>query len=170
MTNNTIPNVPRELLENLIEQHITAHGCTTETARQAQLMLSAKSTAGVDGLPEFLTPELKSIGEAAVAKAVADQCYSVPVLQTVYAEAVLLSVVDDAQAIIDGLREDRDSHHRACIRAMEDRNQLAKCLKFARTTMSVVADNANLRGVEHRSLIAEVNRIDAALSAGKEGE
>ena len=39
MTNSI--NVTRELLENLIEQHITAHGCTTETARQAQLMLSA---------------------------------------------------------------------------------------------------------------------------------
>ncbi len=50
MTNNTIANVPRELLEHLIEQHITAHGCTTETARQAQLMLSAPSPAGVDGL------------------------------------------------------------------------------------------------------------------------
>lgn len=45
-----INNVPRKLLENLIEQHITAHGCTTETARQAQLMLSVPSPAGVDGL------------------------------------------------------------------------------------------------------------------------
>ena len=27
-----------------------------------------------------------------------------------------------------------------------------------------IADNANLRGVEHRSLISEVKRIDAALA------
>ena len=52
----------------------------------------------------------------------------------------------------------------------EERDHLAQCLKFARTTMAVVANNANLRGVEHRSLVAEVKRIEAALSAGKEVE
>lgn len=47
----------------------------------------------------------------------------------------------------------------------EERDHLAQCLKFARTTMAVVANNANLRGVEYRSLVTEVKRIDAALSA-----
>ena len=46
---NTINNVPCELLETLIEQHITAHGFTNHTARQAQLILCAPSPAGVDG-------------------------------------------------------------------------------------------------------------------------
>lgn len=43
--------------------------------------------------------------------------------------------------------------------------KLAQCLKFARTTMAVVADNANLRGVEYRSLMSEIKRIDDLLSA-----
>lgn len=43
--------------------------------------------------------------------------------------------------------------------------ELVACLKFARTTMAVVADNANLRGVEYRSLIAEIKRIDAKLAS-----
>ena len=50
MTNNTINNVPCELLETLIEQHITAHGFTNHTARQAQLILCAPSPAGGGGL------------------------------------------------------------------------------------------------------------------------
>lgn len=45
--------------------------------------------------------------------------------------------------------------------------ELVACLKFARTTMAVVADNANLRGVEYRSLIAEIKRIDAKLASLK---
>lgn len=49
----------------------------------------------------------------------------------------------------------------------EDRDHLAQCLKFARTTMAVVANNANLRGVEYRSLIAEIKRIDAKLASLK---
>ena len=55
-------------------------------------------------------------------------------------------------------------------RLRTERDHLAQCLKFARTTMAVVANNANLRGVEYRSLVTEVKRIDAAVSAGKEGE
>lgn len=47
--------------------------------------------------------------------------------------------------------------------------ELVACLKFARTTMAVVADNANLRGVEYRSLIAEIKRIDAKLASRPSG-
>jgi len=64
-----------------------------------------------------------------------------------------------------------DNYSRMFEECAEERDQLARCLKFARTTIAVVADNANLRGVEHRSLIAEVKRIDAVLaSIGKEPE
>jgi hypothetical protein len=42
--------------------------------------------------------------------------------------------------------------------------ELVACLKFARATMATVAENANLRGVEHRSLMSEVKRIDAKLA------
>jgi hypothetical protein len=41
--------------------------------------------------------------------------------------------------------------------------ELVECLKFARATMATVAENANLRRVEHRSLMSEVKRIDAKL-------
>jgi hypothetical protein len=41
---------------------------------------------------------------------------------------------------------------------------LVQCLKFARATMATVAENANLRGVENRSLMSEVKRIDAKLA------
>lgn len=46
-------------------------------------------------------------------------------------------------------------------------DQFKKCLKYARTTMAVIADNAKLRGVEYRSLMSEVSRIDAALAEVK---
>ncbi len=42
--------------------------------------------------------------------------------------------------------------------------ELIQCLRYARTTMATVAEGANLRGVEYRSLISEVKRIDDHLS------
>jgi hypothetical protein len=42
--------------------------------------------------------------------------------------------------------------------------ELVECLKFARTTMRTVAMHAKLTGVEHRSLMSEVARIDAKLA------
>ena len=59
-------------------------------------------------LPEFLTEELKVLGENAVARAVEDQCYSVPILQAVYGEAIRKRICDDAQDIINDLLDERD--------------------------------------------------------------
>lgn len=173
---NTIPNVPRELLERvakpvLFKSQEDAHA---DSCAELRALLSAPSPAGVDGL------EVRAYEHVLHMELGQKECFFSEIEElpfgvkgedfsaTYDVTSDPLCRLSDAQAIIDGLREDRDSHQRACIRAMEDRNQPAKCLKFARTTMSVVADNANLRGVEHRSLIAEVNRIDSALSAGKD--
>lgn len=160
---DTIPNVPRELLETLIEQHITAHGCTNHTARQAQLILCAPSPNGVDGLEVVgyvSQDDIKWQGDCTLRlKPYSD--YVIPLCR-----------LSDAAAIIDGLRgevevmtQHANNYSLMFEECAEERDHLAQCLKFARTTMAVVANNANLRGVEYRSLVTEVKRIDAALSA-----
>lgn len=79
---------------------------------------------------------------------------------------------DRDQELINGMRHEI-ARHKTRINRLEQRRpadqvtepdaELVACLKFARTTMAVVADNANLRGVEYRSLITEIKRIDAKL-------
>ena len=149
MTNNTIPNVPRELLESLIEQHITAHGCTTETARRAQLLLSAPSPAGVDGL------EVVAVLLAAPAD---DRKMDAVVVRTKnYADgsqvagriAQQLCRLSDAQAIIDGLRGEADQQAQRIA-------ELASHLEFAVTMLTVAGLAGN----------AQVEAMRSALSAG----
>lgn len=162
-------SVPRELLDRCCKRmYDTMQGDLHEELRA---LLSAPSPAGVDGLEVVGYLLTKGNQLSRMPASAADEP---------------LCRLSDAQAIIDGLRgeverktrsldsygeeldkmqESIDSGYRAKMKYKRERNQLAKCLKFARTTMSVVADNANLRGVEHRSLISEVKRIDAALSA-----
>ena len=115
MTNNTINNVPRELLDSLLTV-IESNGYAAdevEVVDELRGLLSAPSPAGVDGLE------------------VVGYSYGNGILindttqpdNPMYTKLVRLS---DAQAIIDVLREDRDSHQRACIRAMEEHDQQAR--------------------------------------------
>ena len=168
MTNNTIPNVPRALLERAatsIEQRmcIQCEGvpcCMPEslnTLSDIRALLSAPSPAGVDGLGDtakLLLPALR---------------------QYMHNDGSGLLAgydLETTQAIIDGLRgevevmtQHANNYSLMFEECAEERDHLAQCLKFARTTMAVIADNANLRGVEYRSLVTEVKRIDAALAA-----
>ena len=195
---NTIPNVQRELLADLLGND---HDKRIMAERHLLAMLAnAPSPAGVDGLPEFLTQELEAVGQEAVAKAVDDQCSSVPVLQAVYGEAIRKRVVDDAQAIIDGLRGEVDQLQsmlatvsKAGIRIRTERDKQAKRIGELE---GLLRDSAELikHGVfedgycccgssvdshglgdghspvdalaYHAGQVCE--RIDAALSAGKE--
>ena len=103
---DTINNVPCELLETLIEQHITAHGFTNHTARQAQLILCAPSPAGVDGLKRY---EVFPYLDDEVAEL--DICESDDGTFVKY---------DDVTAIIDGLRgEVTDLHTTMMAAAVE---------------------------------------------------
>ena len=163
---NTIPNVPRELLEHLIEQHITAHGCTNETARKAQLLLSAPSPAGVDGLE------------------VVGYSYGNGILindttqpdNPMYTKLVRLS---DAQAIIDGLRGEVaelqamiTNLSRAGIRMRTERDQQAQRIGeleglLLRVQVSLSLDDTEwgYSGAEKYKLLADIR---AALPAGKD--
>ena len=153
---NTIPNVPRELLADLLGND---HDKRIMAERHLLAMLAnAPSPAGVDGLPEFLTQELEAVGQEAVAKAVDDQCSSVPVLQAVYGEAIRKRVVDDAQAIIDGLRGEVAKINsdrlacwaefkvmtRACLDAEKERDQQAETISNYKSQFSELHTARNL--------------------------
>ncbi len=82
---------------------------------------------------------------------------------------VIVEVDPDSRSTIEHIVT--EAHVRAMWKRMESLaaqcDQFKKCLKYARTTMAVIADNAKLRGVEYRSLMSEVSRIDAALAEVK---
>ena len=193
---NTIPNVPRELLErarNLAfqTQHYPLHEelrtllsapSPANHVEDVRAMVADPSPAGVDGLDVVATAILGGVeygiggpelGEIDVELSMCTLCriqeQMVSNEDSVYLDLCSLS---DATAIIDGLRgevevmtQHANNYSRMFEECAEERDHLAQCLKFARTTMAVVANNANLRGVEYRSLVTEVKRIDAALSA-----
>ena len=203
MTNNTIPNVPRELLEELRD---AANESMNATTRQHQIdyfagliakadallsapspanhvedvraMVADPSPAGVDGLEvaTFLHTMHMELGqtEQFCSKWKGDPfgVSGVDYSSTYSVTSEPLCRLSDAQAIIDGLRgevevmtQHANNYSLMFEECAEERDHLAQCLKFARTTMAVVANNANLRGVEYRSLVTEVKRIDAALAA-----
>ena len=170
---NTINNVPFELLETLIEQHITAHGFTNHTARQAQLILCAPSPAGVDGLEVFITD--------------CATCIDVVPAKTVTDARVVLA--KDAQAIIDGLRGDlavalkvpsvaamhayldtECAKDNMRLGAERDRQaqRIGELEGLLREVHGWIDESA--RVYRHNSTSVMLYRIDAALSAGKEGE
>lgn len=103
---NTIPNVPRELLE-VIEQtwriHYKGGPVTTDIAADAikkglgqlRALLSAPSPAGVDGLEVYITD--------------CATCVDVAPAKTVTDTRVVLA--QDAKAIIDGLRSENEALH-----------------------------------------------------------
>lgn len=169
---NTINNVPFELLETLIEQHITAHGFTNHTARQAQLILCAPSPAGVDGL-EVVAWRIGFPNNAGYKvyeqrQPWAYEQYGVP--SVIVYEVQELCRLSDAQAIIDGLRGEVERLG----------SQKAEWVERA-TALGQKADQHAQRLGELEGLLRHAQkqvptgsglhmRIDAALSAGKEGE
>lgn len=180
MTNNTIPNVPREptierdvfgtmhiklgdfdFIQIQYKHPYTDNASTKALAERIAALLSAPSPAGVDGLPEFLTPELEERGREAVERATQDGCNSSRGLEYAYGEAVRKSVVDDAQAIIDGLRVDAERY-----RAL--RHSLSGQQHCSHTEMPCISDPISPFVTYTPDGLDAA--IDAALSAGKEGE
>ena len=196
MTNNTIPNVPRELLEELRDAANDGMNATTRQHQidhfagliaKADALLSSQSPAGVDAdhvedvraMVADPSPAgvdgLEVVGWYRMDDRKAITPYP-SVCATWHKMGVKVGAAysDSAHAIIDGLRgevevmtQHANNYAKMFEECAEERDHLAQCLKFARTTMAVVADNANLRGVEYRSLIAEIKRIDAKLASLK---
>ena len=179
MTNNTINNVPFELLETLIEQHITAHGFTNHTARQAQLILCAPSPAGVDGLRVigwYTEDHLDDKSATTYSREVADRWLAKGWPITGIANAA------DAQAIIDGLRGDLAVALKvpsvAAMHAYLDTECAKDNMRLGAERDQQAQRIGELEGLLracHSALYPFDNKmleakIDAALSAGKEGE
>ena len=139
MTNNTIPNVPRELLDSLLTV-IDSNGYAAdevEVVDELRAILSAPSPAGVDGLKRY---EVFPYLDDDVAEL--DICESDDGTFVKY---------DDAQAIIDGLRGEADQQAQRI-------GELASHLEFAVTLLTVAGLAGN----------AQVEAMRAALSAGNE--
>ena len=103
MTNNTIPNVPRELLENIVLCYNEGEFELGTLAAECHALLSAPSPAGVDGLDVvgwYTEDHLDDKSATTYSREVADRWLAKgwPVNGIANAAA--------AQAIIDGLRVD----------------------------------------------------------------
>ena len=176
MTNNTIHNVPRELLENIVLCYNEGEFELGTLAAECHALLSAPSPAGVDGCKCSMS--ISMLG---------DGCRHCQPQEYIDRLGEMLdeerSELSDAQAIIDGLRgevarlrEERDSFQRIGIRQIEHRYQLAALLleKFPRIdphhpiTLSEVDHCCEY--VLHKDRERLHCAIDAALSAGKEGD
>ena len=137
---NTIPNVPRELLDSLLTV-IESNGYAAdevEVVDELRALLSAPSPAGVDGLKRY---EVFPYLDDDVAEL--DICESDDGTFVKY---------DDAQAIIDGLRGEADQQAQRI-------GELASHLEFAVTLLTVAGLAGN----------AQVEAMRAALSAGVGG-
>lgn len=197
---NTIPNVPCELLETLIEQHITAHGFTNHTARQAQLILCAPSPAGVGGCKgkncgatygashsaECITEHEQACGRADL-NGLPVMAYLIggePSLTPCRVRGVVnepLCRLSDATAIIDGLRVDvevmtqhANNYSRMFEECAEERDQQAKRIGELEGLLLRVQVSLSLDDTEWGYSGAEKYKlladIRATMSAGKEGE
>ena len=192
MTNNTI-NVPRELLENIVLCYNEGEFELGTLAAECHALLSTPSPAGVDGLAVSSSGWFSLVMNAAAELETASYSITDPDAKRVAqsgadyyrskAKSAQVVCLSDAQAIIDGLRvevarlrEDRDSFQRIGIRQIEHRYQLAALLleKFPRIdphhpiTLSEVDHCCEY--VLHKDRERLHCAIDAALSAGKEGE
>ena len=177
MTNNTIPNVPRELLERASNlafqtQHYPLH-------EELRTLLSSPSHAGVDGLEVYITA--------------CATCVDVAPAKTVTDARVVLA--QDAQAIIDGLRgenealqaqvkvlqsdanswqsgydEGRRMGGKHCALTIDQQAQrigeLEGLLLRVQVSLSLDDTEWGYSGAEKYKLLADIR---AAMSAGKEG-
>ena len=179
--NNTIPNVPRELLAEL-QEHIDCHRDAVLWGKVCDL-LSAPSPTGVDGLEvrayerkwssDNIKPE-KRINENG-RKEWPFKFKLIPVTQKpCLPDDEPLCRISDAQAIIDGLRGEVDQLQsmlatvsKAGIRVRTDRDQQAQRIGELERLLRDCYPGCGLTARQTQSIR---ERIDAALSAGKEGE
>lgn len=184
MTNNTIPNVPRELLERLAE-YAPAGFCAPTAlqgfALEARRLLSAPSPAGVDGLEVvgwYTEDHLDDKSATTYIREVADRWLAKGWPVNGIANAA------DAQAIIDGLRAEVGAQRvKTCAAlkarndAHEERDQQAQRIgelegllrESGKTIHKLQAEQPTPARIA-RYLDAMRGQIDAALSAGKDGE
>ena len=167
---DTIPNVPRELLERAVRIPTKAsveenHAAIVDRGRaQSELraLLSAPSPAGVDGLEVVgyvSQDDIKWQGDCTLRiKPYSD--YTIPLCR-----------LSDAAAIIDGLRGENErirlniaEYNEAISCYQSERDQQAQRIGelegLLRSCLPALSDGG---------CAALANRIDAALSAGKEG-
>ena len=206
MTNNTIPNVPREMLDSLLTV-IDSNGYAAdevEVVDELRALLSAPSPAGVDGLEVigwYTDDHLDDKSATTYSREVADRWLAKGWPVTGIANAA------DAQAIIDGLRgEVADLHTTMMAAAVEiqehwaahcdeegygpanlmhrlERGIASQYGYSAETLVRLESqrDKLALRIGEMEGLLRHAQkqvptgsglhmRIEAALSAGKEGE
>ena len=172
---NTIPNVPRELLERAAYTLELAYEVDTPTVRDLRALLSAPSPAGVDGLEVMAWVTTGFSGKSRTRRAFtvnADDAARQHTNWTPHYRQVTtdqLCRLSDAQAIIDGLRGENER-----IRLnIAEYNEAISCYQSER-------DQQAQRIGELEGLLRHAQkqvptgsglhmRIDAALSAGKEG-
>lgn len=165
MTNNTIHNVPRELLERhlkTIEGHlaITLEGELARSVYELRALLSAPPPAGVDGLELDRNEAYQACPDSG--------CDWGSFWQGWKARHT------GAQAIIDGLRGEVGAQRvNTCIAlkerndAREERDQQAKRIGELEGLLRDCYPGCGLTARQTQSIR---ERIDAALSAGKEVE
>lgn len=107
---NTIPNVPRELLERLANTSVTDYEALGKNKRELRAILSAPSPAGVDGLevvawsvsfPSWQGTKVYEQRQEWAYRTYGDIAYTVEDLCR----------LSDAQAIINGLRGENEALH-----------------------------------------------------------
>ena len=192
MTNNTIPNVPRELLERASNlafqtQHYPLH-------EELRTILSAPSPAGVDGLAVSSSGWFSLVMNAAAELETASYSITDPDAKRVAqsgadyyrskAKSAQVVFLSDAQAIIDGLRGENErirlniaEYNEAISCYQSERDQQAQRIgelegllrESGKTIHKLQAEQPNPLRIA-RYLDAMRAKIDTALSAGKDGE
>lgn len=158
---NTIPNVPRELLDSLLTV-IESNGYAAdevEVVDELRALLSAPSPAGVDGMgntAKLLLPALRQYMHNDGSGLLAG--YDLETTQ---------AIIDGLRGEVADLRSMLATVSKAGLRVRTERDQqaqrigeLASHLEFAVTLLTVAGLAGN----------AQVEAMRAALSAGKEGE
>ena len=174
MTNNTLPNVPRELLADLLgndhdkrimaERHLLAMLANAPSpanhVEDVRAMVAAPSPAGVDGLSQRIRPGVEA------APWVCDE-------------------VKKLEAIIDGLRGEADQWQQLCAEAQvqrddyqSQRDQQAQRIGELERLLREVRNGLGCENLHHKKSEQHafdepckvLVRIDAALSAGKDSD
>ena len=170
MTNNTIPNVPRELLDSLLTV-IESNGyaaAEVEVVDDLRALLSAPSPAGVDGLEVvgwYTEDYLDDKSATTYSREVADRWLAKGWPVNGIANAA------DAQAIIDGLRGEVGAQRVKTCTALKERNDARE--ERDQQAQRIGELEGLLREVRLPDDIGRMDiwtRIDSALSAGKKGE
>lgn len=160
--NNTIPNVPRELMERVTKYCVSAPDAI-KARNEVRALLSAPSPAGVDGCKCSMS--ISMLGDGC--RHCQPQEYIDRLGEMLDEERSELSA---AQAIIDGLRGENErirlniaeyNESIACYQSERDQQawRIGELEGLLRHAQKQVPTGSGLH-----------MRIDAALSAGKEGE